>query len=390
MHRVGRGLSSQALLASSVFLGAVSLLLFAAPAARAADEPAPAPPPPRRVVEQVPPTTTVPVPCYTPPSGRYVPCDPFYERRRGPVEVRDAWILAQPRLTLPATTPDTLGCGRTSIRGAFQWSNSFGWRQSSTGETPAVRNFLVDGETRTFDVTVMHGVRENLDLGLRIPVEWRGAGILDEWIDTFHEATDFLDNKRKDFHTDKYRVNGIHDDLTPFDDDDEKGAGFGNIEAIAKWRLCDGGRDGWTASLIGRATAPTGTGVYEVGGVDVGLQAIVAKRIAPKWDLYGGLGGTWFSEVDYQDVRYQPVRGNVFVAAEWRAGRTWSLILETDYATQLIEDISLYDPESWYLNIGAKIDLGRSAVFEIGFTENLISQQTTADFGVFFGLDFRL
>ncbi|MGH9362289.1 MAG: hypothetical protein ACRD2T_10260, partial [Thermoanaerobaculia bacterium] len=63
------------------------------------------------------------------------------EPRRGPLEVRDEFILAQPRLTLPPVSPDTLGEGGTSARLALHWGNSFGWDQS----------FFIDGETRTVD-----------------------------------------------------------------------------------------------------------------------------------------------------------------------------------------------------------------------------------------------
>ena len=67
------------------------------------------------------------------------PCDPRCDVRRGPIEVRDMYVLAQPRLTLPAMSPDTLGCGRSSVRAQFHWSNSFGWRQDVTGENPGIR-----------------------------------------------------------------------------------------------------------------------------------------------------------------------------------------------------------------------------------------------------------
>src|SRR5262245_52781174 len=111
------------------------------------------------------------------------------EPRRGPLEIHDEFLLAQPRLTLPAVSPDTLGRGETTVRGSFLWGNSFGWVQDQAGETPAIRDFLIDGESRTFDLTVTTGLLDDLDLGIRVPVRWRGGGVTDSIIDDFHEAT---------------------------------------------------------------------------------------------------------------------------------------------------------------------------------------------------------
>ena len=143
------------------------------------------------------------------------PCDPRCDVRRGPIEVRDMYVLAQPRLTLPAMSPDTLGCGRSSVRAQFHWSNSFGWRQDVTGENPGIRYFLVDGETRTVDATFLHGVTADLDLGVRGPYHWRGPVVLDEVIDASHITIPrlFQDNKRKDFDNVEFGVKWIKDGM---------------------------------------------------------------------------------------------------------------------------------------------------------------------------------
>lgn len=316
------------------------------------------------------------------------PCD----RRRGPIEVRDGFPLEQPFLTLPAGSPDTLGCGRTSLRAQFVWSNSFGWGQSTTGENPTVRYFLVDGETRTFEVTAMHGVTPDLDVGLRAQLHWRGGGFTDEWIDAFHDSLSFLgvtDNKRSDFKTDAFRINGQLTDGTPFDADQEKGVGLGDLEAIGKWRFADGGRDGWSWALAGRVTAPTGTGPFDHDGVSGGLQVLAAKRLAPAFDLFLGAGGVAHGCSKFQGVPYETLVGHGFAALEWRFAPRWSLLVETDYATKHVGDVARYPSERWYLDFGVKFDVAPDTILEAGFVENLISQQTTVDFGIHLGLEFR-
>ena len=332
------------------------------------------------------------VPLVATPSCPCAPRDPCDDPRRGPIEWHDDFILAHSRLTLTPISPDTLGCGRSSLHVGLAWSNSFGWRQDVAGNDPAVRYFLIDGETRTFDVTATHGVSKDVDVALRLPLKWRGAGVLDSFIDAFHEAGSFLgfkDNFRSSFENDQYFVEGTLENGSTFDASDETGIGLGDVEASAKWRFVDGGRDGVSFAVKGIVTAPTGTAPFDVGGVNAGLEVAGVRRVGRAFDVYAGVGGTWFSETRYDGVGYEPVRGYAFVAIEWRPGSTWSFFVETDAATALISDIQLYDNEQWYLSFGAKIDLNASMRLELGFTENLQSQQTTADFGMQFGLEYR-
>lgn len=99
--------------------------------------------------------------------------------RRGPIEWREEWLLAQPRLTLPATSPDLLPPGENQLRVDFDWGNDFGWSQEVVGEVPGDRRFLVDGEHGTLGVALRHGMTRRLEVGFRLPVHWRGGGLLD-------------------------------------------------------------------------------------------------------------------------------------------------------------------------------------------------------------------
>src|SRR5687768_8145658 len=80
--------------------------------------------------------------------------------RRGPLESRDQWLLAQPVLTLPAIPPDPLPRGRTEVFVDGDWGSDFGWVSSYDVPSEARRagrtrvdgdglRFLVDGEHRS-------------------------------------------------------------------------------------------------------------------------------------------------------------------------------------------------------------------------------------------------
>lgn len=358
---------------------AVGLFLWAAPDARADGAERPAAPAavvlPARVSARPPPATTC-----------------CWGRARGPIEIRDDWLLAQPRLTLPATTPDPLPCGTWYGRVQLIMGNDFGYSQDGAAETPDDRRFLVDGEHYTVGLTARRAISSTVDVGIRIPVRWRGAGFMDSIIDAFHDLTapfGSLDNGRPFFDNDKFRVEGRDKDFNPLAWTDT-GWGLGNIELEAHWAFHRPRYDGDVrAALIGRVGLPTGTGPFETGSVDVGVQVVAAKRLHPRWDLYGGAGGTWFSETAIEGIEYEPFRGHGFLAVEWHVARTWSLFVQSDAATRLVTNLVSYPSVQWYIDFGAKIDLGRRWEFELGFRENLLDQQTTTDIAVFFGLAGR-
>jgi hypothetical protein len=313
-------------------------------------------------------------------------------RRRGPVEIRDEWLLAQPRLTLPAVSPDPVGRGRWQARVAVNRGNDFGWAQTSAGELPAAgdRRFLVDGEHQTTEASLRYGLTSTLDLAVRVPIHWRGGGFMDGAIDFFHDAfawAGFLDNDRPSFRNDKFRVEGRSPSGVPFSWTDDEGAGLGNVELAAHWAFL-GARPGapWTVAAVGRVTLPTATGVYEVGGVDVGVQLVAARRLGRAFDLYMGVGGTFFGEPEIDGLTYEEVRGAGFVALEWRPASTWSLLVQVDGSTNLVKDVASYPEIQSYVHVAAKFDLSRCWQLEIGFTENLHDQQSTIDFGAFAGL----
>jgi hypothetical protein len=315
--------------------------------------------------------------------------EPTRETRRGPTELRDEHVLAQDRLTLPAFGPDTVGEGRWQVRTALLWENSFSWTQDVPGEHPGDRRFLIDGETRTLDLTVRYGLRHDVDVGIRVPLRWRGGGELDALIDTWHRIFDLPDGNRSDFLRDRFRVEGLTTDRGSFSWDDEAGTGIGNLEAESRWRFHDGGREGWTTAFETRVALPTGTGPFAGDGVGLGLQLVGARRLARSLDFFVGTGATIQDGGPVRRVEYEPFRLHGFLALEWRPARRLSLVGETDAASRLIANIDRYAGLHWMVNVSGRIDVARSTRLEIGFTENILDQLATADFGVHFGLVFR-
>lgn len=329
------------------------------------------------------------------PVGISVAIDRFFtggreSKPRGPLQIREEWTLAQMRLSLPITSPDPLPDGATELRVVVNRGNDFGWNQTKRGENPRIRRFLVDSEHMTVEGEMRKALSRRLSVGARLPVQYRGAGFMDGLIDAWHTATGTASNIREAFYNDRYRIEGFLDNGERFSWNDSRGWGLGNVELDAHYAFAvPSSRKGLRAAVIGRARLPTGTGPFRADGVDLGLQVVAAKKVANRLDLYGGVGATWFSDPTLRGITYRTFRGNVFLALEWQVNSCWSFIIDTWYTSRLVKDILRYQEAQWYLDFGAKIDLSRNCMLEVGIIENFENQQTTVDFGIFVGLTWR-
>ncbi len=315
------------------------------------------------------------------------------EARHGPFEWRERWLLAQPRLVLASVSPDTLGRGVTRVRADFDWGNDLGWQQPEPGESSTDRRFLVDGEHRSLGIDVRRGLTERLDIGVRLPIEWRGGGILDGVIDWFHGFTRRLglpDNGRASFLRDQLRVEGALLSGAPLVSDTRGGTGVGRIEVGTRWALAppSASRTGRLA-LVTTLSLPTATGPFATSHVALGVQLAGARRVGGSGALYGGVGGTFVDEPSRASIEYETTRAHVFAAFERRFGPRWSAVAQSSAASRLVRNVADYPGLQWYLAMGARLNLDSGYSVEAGFTENIANQQATTDFGVQVGVSRR-
>ncbi|MCB9828218.1 MAG: DUF3187 family protein [Planctomycetes bacterium] len=306
----------------------------------------------------------------------------------GPIEMRETWALAQPLMTLPATSAEVLPCGCSQARVFINRGNDFGWRQNVEGENPAVRDFLVDAEHQTTAIELRHGVARGFDVGIRVPVWWRGAGFMDEVIDLFHETTGLMDNIRSAFDNDRYRIEGRLDDGLPFSWNDEHGVGLGRIELEARRSLGRHFGGDWAAVM--RVGLPTSTGPYRFrDGVDFGGQLVHSRCLNRRVALHAGVGVVRHGDRSLQGVHYAQWRPHWFVALEIRVTPRMSALVQSGWANKLADNIVGYPDTHGYLDFGVAYKLSARTTLEVLINENLENQQSTTDFGFLIGLVHR-
>ena len=321
-------------------------------------------------------------PALRPASRRILP--------RGPVEIRDGQLLAQPRLTLPALSPHTTRQGAWSLQVSALWANSFSWTQDVTGEEPEDRRFLIDGEALALDLQVRRGLAANLDVGLRVPVQWRGGGTLDGFIDWWHRVVHTPDGSRPLFLKDAFRVGRSRRTGRPSRGTTEPGPGWATSSSRSAIAFATGPRPAPSAALVGRVSLPTGTGPFQGGGgFGGGGQLVADVPLSGSFDLYAGLGFTAQDPGPVRGVEYSRCGPHGFLALEWRPWRRLSLVAETNAASRLVENIDRYPGVHWLVNVTGRLDLGKRTRLDVGFTENSRAGFTTTDFALYVGLGLR-
>jgi hypothetical protein len=269
------------------------------------------------------------------------------------------------------------------------WSNSFSWTQDVPGEEPAERLFLLDGETLTVATTLRRGLGPHLDIGLRVPLKHRGGGVLDGFIDAWHRLLRLEDAQRPLFHRNAFRIEGRTSLGVPFSWTETTGTGLGDVELSARWRALHGERDGVSLAVIGRLSLPTATTPYDGSGLGAGGQVVLAAALGQTTDLYLGAGMTVQDPEPIRAVAYERFRGHGFAAFEWRPWPRLSVLAETNAASRLVSNIASYPGVHWVVNVGGRLDLASGLRLDLGFTENLIDQQSTTDLGLHFALGWR-
>ncbi len=307
----------------------------------------------------------------------------------GPSEIRDEHVLAQPRLTLTALSPAITPAGQWSLSLSTLWSNSFSWNQDVPGEFPGHRSYLMDAETFTLDATLRYGLRRNLEVGLRLPLRWRGGGILDALIDAWHSALDLPNGGRPYFPRDAFQVEGTTTTGQSFSWTDLPGVGLGDAELQSRWRFVDGGSSSISLALVGRLSLPTGTGPYAGNSAGVAGQLVLGAPLSRRFDLYAGFGGSVQGSGPVRGIEYEPSRLHGFLAVEWRVWQRVSLVAETNAANRLVANIENYPGTHWLLNVTGRIDLGQRTRLDLGFTENIKDQLSTTDFAMYAALALR-
>lgn len=319
---------------------------------------------------------------------------------RGPLEVRDPYLLALNRLSPWARSPQVLSHLQLEMSLRGLWSNSYAFARN---------RYLIDGEVREVAGVLRLGLFDRFEVGLFLPVQHRTGPTLDGFIEAFHRTFSLPDMDRDRSPEDRYEITGVEPGRGRFHLD-QKGSGFSDLIGEARVLLTPGGPILPAATAGLRLRLPTGRRRFDLSdGVDVSFSLDASQRIGglrSPFVAYAGGAWTIYGRTELGEIRQARHRGMFYVGGEVELTSWASLVvhawIESKRETRLWRHLNVPPTDPLfntdlstgnyltYIAAGFRIEPVQGLIFDIGMLENLVDPETTADFTVLCNLTWRL
>lgn len=313
---------------------------------------------------------------------------------RGPIEVRDPFILALNRLSPWARSPQLLPDLGVEVGARGVWANSYGFEAG---------RFVIDAEVRQLTSYVRVGLWDRFEMSIYLPYEWRGGGVMDGFIEGFHDTFGLPDMDRDDRPRDRFLVAGIEQDGSVFALD-HKGYGFSDL-ILEQRTLITAGDDRTPAiSTTTRLRLPTGRQKFDLSdGVDVSYTVDASKRLGDSpVILYSTVGATYYAHTHVDDLELLRWRFFFSLGVEWEILPTLSFVLHTWVESHRERELFDDPPRGGggdadltfgnyvtYVSVGFKAEPVPGLLIDVGMLENIVDPETTSDFGLLANVAYR-
>jgi hypothetical protein len=319
--------------------------------------------------------------------ARPVSAPSLREWGRGPVEVQDPWILMAFPGIARAASPEILGPGELSIGVREVMGNDYVY--SNNGGR------VIQGETHDTSLAGRLGLARKVELGVELLDRDSGGGFLDHFVESFHN-TFSLPNADRDL---RPRNVFLVADKTPQGRPFfvYRGSNVGAVELDARVALVEGGDGAPAVTLGSRLRLPLNTQKYRgsTPGLEESVFLDLSKRI---WGLpliaYGGLGYVHMGGKGLGGFDIIENRGMVWLGIEWEIASPVSLVVHAWYETPFEKnELNSVDFSSHraivYYAIGIRAEPVRGVTIDIGFVDNMLGLDYTADVAFMASVTFR-
>jgi hypothetical protein len=270
-----------------------------------------------------------------------------------PLSLPNQFILNSVHLTGAPESAAVIGEGSYLLETRFSVTNSFVTEEG----------YVVDAEQRTTELALRAGVAKNLELGLTLPILWRGGGVFDHTIRQWHDTFDLPDGERETVPDDQYLVEGETKDGR-FSLENE-GFSLGNLKAELKQQLLGGWDEiGWQAQVGSRLSLPTTREGFGHRGLDASLSGAMGY-LGASWELSIGGALLFYGDRTLGGLSYDTWHGEGFLSAEIELWSHVEVLLGLYGGQQSVNNVEGLPAGFLYLDTGLRVGLGggQSVVF---------------------------
>lgn len=280
------------------------------------------------------------------------------------------------RLGITPQTPSTLGKGQKEIQAFTTWVNIW-----STEE-----NSFLDYENLQTNLIFAYGITDTIQIEAGWDTQSRFGGAMDGFIQGFHDLFGIDQDGRDQVPKNDFNYN-IDPSVSLTDED--RGLYSSSVQATLQHNVTCG-ISKWPAFAYAL------TARYELksddleGGNpwDFGLSVALSQRFSSFY-LYGTVGYALFGRDSFRGIGLSDTQFTGLFAIEWRAFSTASIIVQYLFSEGVVEDLDAFSEPSHEVTLGAKWEIVRGTVLELGLIENILTSGNSPDFGVHLGVVSR-
>jgi thiol-disulfide isomerase/thioredoxin len=307
----------------------------------------------------------------------------------GPIVMRSQSPFQALRLGIVPRTPSTLARGEHQLRAEFTWANT--WTNNQATFDPAngdLGEFLLDFESLDASLSYAYGMSDTLQIELEYEQRWRFGGVLDGFIEGFHDLFGLGQAGRDEFPRDQTNIFVAEREGSPevsLLGDDASGT-FAREFLLTVQHNVTCGTSKWPA-LSWSATVRSSLGNpgdLEGGSVDVALSVAAARRFG-RFYTYLTLGYARYGSDAVYGIELEQTQASVLAAGEWRFSPRMSLVLQYLGTQGVATDLGVFSDPSHEVVLGWKWEARKAGVLEVGLIENIIEFGNSPDFGVHAG-----
>lgn len=296
----------------------------------------------------------------------------------GPISIADQHPIALTHISFLAQSPEVLQQNDYKMDSSLIWANTLNYKKNA---------FLIDAETRTLNFNTSYGIKENLEVQINIPFVWRGAGVLDSTIDTWHQWFDLPRGNRDKITDNHFAIRG---ETEAGDEFDLTSTGFhlGDTVLGLKYLLTPGSNESGALALITQIQTPTAHGSFGQDSLDL-LFGILSSRRWDSWILYTGAAYSYLLDEETKGLVFDDHQFSGFITGEYELDANWSLQVGLLGRSKMLENVERFPDHSLYLDIGANIKLTERLTGKVLLRENPSDRRSTTDVAFLFGIEYK-
>lgn len=296
--------------------------------------------------------------------------------RPGPLGVRGHSLFQIATIDFTPDAPFGMPEGAVELHASLTWLNIFNYDPG---------DFAIDGEFARASATLWYGLSDDWQVGLTVPIEYVGGGLMDTFIEGFHDFLGLSQGGREEFEEGRFQIGKADPPGSLQWEDSDSGVHLGDVTLSVRHQ--------WSSRLsIGfKLKFPTSApnDFYESHSMGVGVDANLVVPV-DDWLFYFGFSAAMVGNIEVLGERLEPFQMSFLAAVERVIAEDLSIVAQVLAQSPIARDFHEFSDWSSEVSLGLKVRILDGVTLQVALIENLFRFDNSADFGIHAGFVLRL